>query len=47
VDTILCCVCSGPVFDATDALCWMDPAGQTCIAHIECLVRLGEKDLGL
>lgn len=29
------------------ARCWTDPDGQTCAAHASCLIRVGEKDLGL
>lgn len=29
------------------ARCWTDPDGQTCAAHAECLVRIGERDLEL
>jgi hypothetical protein len=29
------------------ARCWTDPHGTTCAAHHHCLVRVGERDLGL
>jgi hypothetical protein len=29
------------------ARCWTDPNGVTCAAHAACLIRVGERDLGL
>lgn len=46
---IRCCICQGPVTRNlwTHAFVWIDPNGRSCVAHRECLARLGEFELGL
>lgn len=29
------------------ARCWTDPNGITCAAHAACLIRVGEREIGL
>lgn len=29
------------------ARCWTDPNGITCAAHSHCLIRVGEREIGL
>lgn len=46
---ILCCICSQPIPRRkwAKARAWMDPDGIACVAHTECLVYIGEFELGL
>lgn len=46
---IPCCICLDHIRieEYRTARCWTDPLGVTCAAHASCLVRVGEKDLGL
>lgn len=48
-DEMLCAVCAHPLtrWDRYFAHVWIDPGGQSCIAHDRCLRRLGETDLDL
>ena len=42
-----CCICCDPVtlVDQVTAYCWVDPDSITCVAHFDCLVRIGEPQL--
>lgn len=46
---IVCCICLGliPISDYRTARCWMDPDGETVAAHAACLVRVGEREIGI
>lgn len=46
---IICCICLHVIHleEYRTARCWTDPAGETCAAHAGCLVRVGEKEIGL
>jgi hypothetical protein len=46
---MVCSVCEQPIVPAgyRDALCWSDPDGTTCVAHRQCLTRIGEYELRL
>lgn len=48
-DDYCCCVCQGHIniIGRRDAYVWSDPGGEWCLAHGDCLRRLGEQDLGL
>ncbi len=47
-EPFICCVCVAPIGldDRPAAQCWTDPDGQPCVAHFDCLVRVGEFELG-
>ena len=49
VTHIVCAVCDQPIYitDYATAYCWTDPHSVTVAAHGACLIRLGERDLGL
>lgn len=46
---IQCCICIGTIRldQYRTARCWVDPHGTTVAAHAACLIRVGERDLGL
>jgi hypothetical protein len=46
---IACVICMCPIRldQYRTARCWTDPRGTTCAAHNSCLIRIGERDLGL
>lgn len=46
---IPCAVCTEPISldEYYTARCWVDPAGIPCAAHAPCLLRVGEREIGL
>jgi hypothetical protein len=46
---IQCAICAGLIGldQYRQARCWTDPEGITVAAHATCLIRVGERDLGL
>jgi hypothetical protein len=46
---IPCAICLDHIHldEYRTARCWTDPDGTTVAAHAMCLVRVGERDLGL
>jgi hypothetical protein len=44
-----CAVCGLDIehADFEQAMVWADPGGNACCAHVDCLRRLGETELGL
>lgn len=48
-DEMRCAACDQPLtrWDRNFAHVWIDPGGQSCIAHDRCLRQMGEWDLNL
>lgn len=46
---IECCICTSiiPANQYATARVWSDPHGVSCCAHAICLIRVGEKEIGL
>lgn len=42
-----CCICTDIIDlpDRSTAYCWVDPDSIPCVAHFDCLVRIGEPHL--
>ena len=42
-----CCICGDlvAVDDPPTMRAWTDPGGEQCVAHLACLLRLGEFEL--
>lgn len=46
---VRCCICTDLILlsEYRTARCWTDPNGITCAAHALCLIRVGEREIGL